>query len=299
MSKRKRTSHRVRPRQKPVQRAHPTSSPQSAARPGKAVSTAARQASTDSTPQPRYEWVQVEHRDGDGNPTLPRGLIASTYRRRYEEVPSDAKIEVHVRAGHKPKPLLMVERKIYEIHRLSVRGWRRSGQLAVEVEDWRYHEADWFKAMRGARLEISDPGLPGPHNEESKYVILKSSFERKIVKSLDERGNDTEVRLHEGTLDIRETWKSVWRRQSVEVLSTGFKLLLLPLFAALGSGLTLLWLGQSPWAGGASDSPEAPAQHADQLADGGQGDDPSKDETVDQEARGPVRELVDAGDRTR
>ena len=149
--------------------------------------------------------------------------------------------------------------------------------------------------MRGAKLEISDPGLPGPHNEESEYVITESSFERKIVTLLNERRDETEVRLHEGTLDIKETWKSVGRRQSVEILSMGFKLLLLPLFTALGSGLTLLWLGQSPWGGGASDSPEAPAQHVDQPADGGQGPDPSEeDEAVDQNASDPGREFVDA-----
>ena len=142
-----------------------------------------------STQKPQYEWVKVEYRDADGNPTLPREKIASTYNRRYEDVPHGTEIKVLVLAGYKPA-LILVERKIYEIHRLSVRGWRRSGQIAVEVEDWRHHEADWFDATRGVRLEISDPGPPGPHNEKSDYIVSESSFNRNIVTS---EGSKTEA----------------------------------------------------------------------------------------------------------
>ena len=65
--------------------------------------------------EPQGEWVAVEHRDADGNPTLPRELIAGTYRRRFEEVPDGTEIRVHVLAGYKPKALMLVEQKIYEI----------------------------------------------------------------------------------------------------------------------------------------------------------------------------------------
>ena len=109
----------------------------------------------------------VEHRDADGNPTLPEELIAGTFLRRYEEVPEGTEIKVLVLAGYKPKALMMVERKIYRIHRLSVKGWRRKEQIAIEMDGWRQHEADWFNAMRGVQLEVSDPGLPGPHNEKA------------------------------------------------------------------------------------------------------------------------------------
>ena len=106
----------------------------------------------------------VEHRDADGNPTLPEELIAGTFLRRYEEVPEGTEIKVLVLAGYKPKALMMVERKIYRIHRLSVKGWRRKEQIAIEMDGWRQHEADWFNAMRGVQLEVSDPGLPGQGN---------------------------------------------------------------------------------------------------------------------------------------
>ena len=275
MSKRKRRRHPARTRQNGAPRAATNPAPH-AGKPKNAMSSGTGQANPQSEPQqPQAEWVTVEHRDADGNPTLPKDLVASTYRRRYSDVPPGTEITARVLAGYKPKPVLMVERKIYEVHRLSVRGWRRSGQIAVEVAGWRNHEADWFNAMQGVRLVISDPGLPGPHNDDSAYAISDSSFDRKIVTSPDERGNPTEVRLHEATLDITETWRSAWRRQGAEILSMGFKLLLLPLFAALGAGLALLWVDRSSWAGRDSDTREVPAQHADQPADGARTGEPS------------------------
>ena len=196
--------------------------------------------------EPQGEWVAVEHRDADGNPTLPRELIAGTYRRRFEEVPDGTEIRVHVLAGYKPKALMLVEQKIYEIHRMPVRGWRRIGQIAVEMEGWREHEGAWFTAMRGVRLEISDPGLPGPHNEKSEYIVSETAFHRKIVKSVAQGGKHSELKLYEGTLDISETWKSAWQRQAAEVLNMGFKYLLLPLLAALVAGLAVWLIDRSP-----------------------------------------------------
>jgi len=55
-----------------------------------------------STQEPQYEWVKVEYRDADGDPTLPRERIASTYNRRYEDVPHGTEIKVLVLAGYKP-----------------------------------------------------------------------------------------------------------------------------------------------------------------------------------------------------
>lgn len=200
------------------------------------------------------EWINIEHRDSDGNPTLPKEMIATTYRRRYSEVPQETIITAFVLAGYKPRPLLMVERKIYEVHRLSLKGWRRCGQLTMEIENWRHHEAEWLNAMQDISLEVSDPGLPGPHNEKSQYIISNSSFNRKIVTVVDAAGAKTEVQLYEGTLDVTETWKSAWRRHGSEVVGLGFKLLLVPLLVALGAGLALVWMNPSP----GTDSDDAP-----------------------------------------
>ena len=224
--------------------------------------------------KPKFGWVPIEHRDVDGNPTFPKELIAGTYGRQYKEVPHGSEIKPQVLAGYKPKALMLVERKIYEIHRLSIQGWRRSGLIEVEMEGWRHHEAEWFNAMQGVRVEISDPGLPGPHNEKSDYMGSKSSFGRKIVKVVDENDSKTEIHLYQGTLDIAETWKSAWRRHGAEVLNKGFQLLLLPLCAALGAGLTLLWLDRSP----SSDGPdlysrENPIEHGVRTSNGESGND--------------------------
>ena len=245
MSRRRRKRQRARTRRNRVKSAPQRGLGQEAQKPRKGAPSEASDSNGGSGPKvPEYGWVNVEHRDADGNLTLPREWIQSTYPRRYRQIPPDTEIKVLVLPGYKPKPLMMVERKIYEIHRLFVRGWRRSGQVTAEVEGWRAHESDWFDAMQGAKLQISDPGLPGQHNEDSDYVISSSSFNRKIVNQLDEKGGKTEVRLCEGTLNIVETWKSAWRRQRAEVLNLGVKLLFLPLFAALGAGLTLLWVGR-------------------------------------------------------
>ena len=118
---------------------------------------------------------------------------------------------------------MLVERKIYEIHRLSIQGWRRRGTITVEVDGWRHHEADWFNAMQGVRLEISDPtSLPGLRSEGSGYIVSESSFNPKVVVQFDRRGRKTEVKLHEGKLGITETWGSAWRRHKTEVLSVGW-----------------------------------------------------------------------------
>ena len=196
--------------------------------------------------KPQPEWVAVEHRDADGNRMFPREVIASTYLRRYEEVPDGTEIKVLVLEGYKPKDLMLVERKIYEIHRLSVHGWRRSGQMAVEVEGWRQHEADWFNAMRGVRLEIPNPNLPHSQHQQSDYIVSGTDFHRKMVTVLGENGGKTKLQVYEGTLDITETWKSAWRRQAAEVLNAGSKYFLLPLVSALVASLAVWWIVRPP-----------------------------------------------------
>ena len=292
MAKRKRKPHRAQMRQNPKEMA-PTSGPKQKARdPEKGEPNRVGATNTGSDAQkPQYAWVSLEYRDADGNPTFPKDLIAGTYQRRFGEVPQDTEIKVHVLAGYKPKPLMLVERKIYRIQRLSVRGWRRSGQIAVEMEGWRNHEADWFNAMRGVRVTISEPGLPGPHNEESDYIISESSFDQKIVKLVDESSSNTEVRLYEGTLDITETWKSAWRRQAAEVLSMGLKLLIVPLSVALGAGLMLLWLGGlSGSENQASPAPATPTEQGVPAPNADAASEQSDEAVPDQPPDVPVRQ---------
>ena len=192
----------------------------------------------------RYELVAIEHRDADGNRIFPRQLIESTYPRRYTEVPDGTKISILVLTGYVPKHLMLVERKIYEVHRLSVRGWRRSGQIVVEMEGWRQHEADWFKAMHGVSLEISDPDFPGALSQKSDYIVSGTVFLRKNVTVVGDNGS-TEHPMFEGRLDITETWKSAWRRQGAEVINMSIKDFLLPLFTALASGLIVWFVTRS------------------------------------------------------
>ncbi len=276
-SKRQRRRQKKQAKKNRARTAPMGSGPQKARKVESVAPTGVEQTSPGSQPgNPQYAWVAVEHRDPDGNPTLPKKLMASTYRRLYSEVPSDAEIRVLVLEGYKPKPLMLVERKIYEIHHLSVRGWRHRGQVTVEVEEWRHYEADWFNAMRGVGLQISDPSPPGLPREKSDYIVSDSSFDRKVVVQIDARGRETEVKLHEGRLDITETWRSAWRRQKTEVLSLGWKLILAPLLVALGAGLTLIWVNRTPSSQVSDSHTEGTAvQHDDQLIDGATTSEPS------------------------
>ena len=111
---------------------------------------------------------------------------------------------------------------------------------------------------------ISDPGLPGPHNDESIFIVSESSFQRKLVTTLDEHDSKTEIPLYEGTLDIIEMWKSVWQRQRVEVLNLGFKWLFAPLFVALGAGLMLPCVDRS---GSTNDAAESRSGRSQDVED--------------------------------
>lgn len=119
------------------------------------------------------------------------------------------------------------------------------GGIAVEIDGWRQHEADWFSAMRGVPLEVSDPGWAGPQNDKACYIVSESSFGRKIVTLPREQGGRTEARIYEGTLEITETWRSAWQRQAADVLNMGFKYLLLPILSALLAGLAVWWIANS------------------------------------------------------
>ena len=156
---------------------------------------------------------------------------------------------------------MLVERKIYEVHRISVRGWRRSGQLVVEMEGWRQHEADWFKAMQGASLEISDPDFPGAQGQIANYIVSATTFQRKLLTVRGDNGS-TEHSIFEGRLDITETWRSIWRKQAAEVINMGFKNFLLPVISALLSGLLVWWMVSPEQSEGAK--PATPESLAEQ-----------------------------------
>ena len=291
LAKRKRSGNRG-VRKSPAKTGPSIGAPVAVAKPPNEESSGADTTNKRSEAQkPQGEWVTFEHRDADGNPTLAKELIQGTYSRRYRDVPQGTQIKILVLAGYKPKALMLVERKIYEVHRLSMQGWRRNGQIVVEMEGWRQHEADWFNAMGGTRLDISDPALPGLHNEKSEYVVSKSSFQRKIVKFVDEKRSKAEVQMYEGTLDFTETWKSAWRRQKAEILNMGFKYLLLPLLTALVSGLAVWWIVSSP--SPAVRDPEArgnPGEQGVQTGTGESATEPSDDSANRKSPNVPVRQ---------
>ena len=189
--------------------------------------------------KPQFEWVTFEHRDSEGNLTFPESLIQSTCGRQYSEVEDGTEIRALVLTGYKPNPLMLLERKIYEVYRLTIEGWRRRGQIRIELDGWRGHEKHWFSAMLGIDVEISDPNRPR-HTKGDKYKITKTGFERKMVTTHHRDGKTQEVSMYGGTLDITETWKSVWRRQGGKVIDMALRYVVLPFSVAFGAGVAVL-----------------------------------------------------------
>lgn len=130
---------------------------------------------------PQLRSIPVEHRDSDGNLTFPRSVINSTYHRLYSDVPRDADLSAWVLTGYHPADLLLIERKIYEIRRFAFHGWRRRGQIDIEVQAWRAHEEDWFAAMNGIDLEVRPHDRPRFRRIGDEYRTNDATFEQKLV----------------------------------------------------------------------------------------------------------------------
>lgn len=182
----------------------------------------------------------MEHRDTDGNLTFPKPLIQSTFPRRYSEVEGREKLEAILLTGYKPHALMLIERKIYEILRLSVDGWRRRGQIHIEVDGWRGHESEWFAAMNGVGIEIRNSNLPEQTRSEN-YRVVKTRFEKKSVSTHHKDGTVRKVSMYGATLDIVETWGSTWNRHAAEIINGVLKYVVFPFSVAFGAGVAILW----------------------------------------------------------
>lgn len=209
-----------------------------------APTSATSKTSTTKPQQPTGEWVTFEHRDSEGNPTFPLPLIRSTHARPYSEVEDNAEFRALILTTYKPSPLMLIERKIYQVQRLTLDGWRRRGQIHVELEGWRAHEREWFSAMLGIDVEIanSTPGLP---TKGDNYTVTNTSFEKKSVTIHLPDNAQQEMPMYGGTLDITETWHSAWRRHRAQVANMALRYVVLPFSVAFGAGAAILWL-QTP-----------------------------------------------------
>ena len=192
-------------------------------------------------PKGKFEWVKIEHRDSEGNLTFSESLIHSTHARRYSEVEDRTQLRALVLRGYKPHALMLIERKIYKIHRLNVDGWRRRGQINIELDRWRTHEEDWFSAMQGVSVQITNLNRP-PKTKGESYRVATTNFEKKNVSIHHRDGTVKELSMYEGTLDITETWKSAWRRHGAEVIDRTLRYVVLPFSVTLGASVAFIWL---------------------------------------------------------
>ena len=210
----------------------------------------------------------MEHRDSEGNLTFPESLIRSTHARRYSEVEDRTQVRALVLTGYKPHALMLIERKIYEVRRLTLDGWRRRGHIHVELDGWRAHEEDWFLAMQSTNVVITDSGQPR-HTKGESYRVTKTNFERKNVSIHHRDGTVKELPMYGGTLDITETWQSAWRRHGAGVIDRTLRYAVLPFSVAFGAGVAILWIqGLSDADQTRQDRPirEAPSVHTNPTA---------------------------------
>ena len=197
--------------------------------------------------KPQGEWIRLEHRDAEGNPTLPKRLMASTHNRQHV---STSKLLVgRVLADYRP-PILMVQAdpligdqaKIYEIDQITIEGWRRRGRIKIHIAAYRGHEEHWFSAMKNMRVNINQPEDRELGPDEYNYVAHNTEFAKTIYSVTDKEGNGKEEHLYVGTIGVTENWASVLRRNKMWVLKSGAQKFLIPVLIGLTVALVSLLL---------------------------------------------------------
>ena len=96
--------------------------------------------------------------------------------------------------------------------------------------------------MNGLDLEVRPHDRPRFRRIGDEYRINDATFEQKLVTITGRDGVDAQTLMFHGTLLLKETWKSAWRRQGAELANLAFKSLIVPLSVAIGAGFALLWL---------------------------------------------------------
>ena len=186
------------------------------------------------------EWVLMEHLDPDGNVVFPRNLIENSANRRYADVGSDTKLYGKLLTAHRPKPIFIVEQKIYEVHQRWFDDRRKRGQLDIDIEKWRAHEREWFAAMSGIKLKVIDVP-PGVQSNGAEYKVVSTRFVPKEVSIQQPDGTHQVKSMFHATIRIKETWSSTWRRKRASLTGSVLLSMIIPFSVTVGAGAVLLW----------------------------------------------------------
>ena len=185
----------------------------------------------------KFEWVTVEERDEEGRLIIPRRAIKSTEFTFYN--PEEHKdLKILILTGYAPNGAMLVSRKIYDIQKFDIKGWRANAEAIIELSPRRGHEKSWFDVFEGIDVDIQDTGLAGSISTEYKMKVTKTSFEKK-VKTIHGNG---ENRLLEGRVYMKETYKSVWDRNKGKIFGKLFWILVAAIVGAIMGSLITLWV---------------------------------------------------------
>ncbi len=188
------------------------------------------------------EWIAVEHKNTEGEPIIPEHLIRSTWMVKYKDREKNTAPGIIILQGYNPKPIVLVSNKIYQADKFGIAGWRRKADVRIEIEPQRPHEEEWFKEMDGMPVQVRNPGTPGTISDEYSMEVIETGFTRKINEVFDETGQNKKILSFEGKLILRETLRSVWRRERIEFFRKSTTFVVTAIVSAAITAIVTLWV---------------------------------------------------------
>lgn len=184
----------------------------------------------------QHEWVSVEEYDSDGRLIMPRDLVRSTARTMYDpEKHND--LDLRILTGYAPQGALLGQYKLYDVKKLSMKGWRLKAEATIELEPTRGYEKDWFKAFEGSNMIVVDPGTSRDVSNEFKMKVTQSDFSKKVASFIDQKGNKKKKQMYEGHLSMREKISSALFRRKIEFCKYVMVTVIAAIIAALMNNL--------------------------------------------------------------
>ena len=139
--------------------------------------------------------------------------------------------------GMHPQPIMTVNTKAYSVT-LKEGGWRRAVNVYVNVGA-REYEKEWFDAMAGQMVTISDEtGYPDGASISEQLRVEQTAFNPVQTMVIADDGKQTSQLTYEGRLTLLETLPSFLFRQLQLVLENSF----LILATALATGVVTILL---------------------------------------------------------
>ena len=168
------------------------------------------------------DWARLEVIDSEGRPAFfDQNVMVASSTVRYADRDRLLGMDIMIVRKIHPQPLMLINKKAYAVT-LKEGGWRRSVNVFVNVGT-REYERDWFNAMPGQIVTISDNfGYPDGAYLSETLRVERATFGKVQTTVI---GNDRELThkvAYEGRLRLRETWPSFLYRQWQRVLENSF-----------------------------------------------------------------------------